>query len=46
MNWEIGTRPKQKLSKQSLNHKEKMRTQSKYIEIDESKGKVEQLNFS
>ena len=28
-NWEIGTRPKQKLSKQSLNHKEKMRTQSK-----------------
>lgn len=29
LNWEIGTRPKQKLSKQSLNHKEKMRTQSK-----------------
>lgn len=29
LDWEIDARPKQKLSKQPLHHKEKMRTQSK-----------------
>ena len=29
LDWKIDTRPKQKLSKQPLPHKEKMRTQSK-----------------